>query len=100
MRALTFSQARRCEQALAGRCKCRCRGALHGARRVDPEAQPQAYEQLPADDPHHVVSEEERRQAAEAAAVEEARQKLEAWLGRPVTAADAWAIVRGRPPQE
>ncbi len=100
MRALTFSQARRCERALTPRCKCRCGGALHGAGRVGPEAQRQAYEQLPADDPHHVVSDEERRQAAEAAAVEEARQKLEAWLGRPVTAGEVEAVLAARPLQE
>lgn len=30
-RALTQSQAKRCEEAHSKRCRCRCRGALHGS---------------------------------------------------------------------
>jgi len=32
-RALSFAQAQRCEDALHPRCRCRCGGALHGAKR-------------------------------------------------------------------
>lgn len=49
MRALSASQAARCETATHPRCKCRCRGALHGANRLEPDE----LDQLPDDDPHH-----------------------------------------------
>jgi hypothetical protein len=33
MRALSARQAATCEMSKTPRCKCRCQGALHGARR-------------------------------------------------------------------
>ncbi len=48
MRALGEMQAARCEYATKPRCKCRCGGTLHGARRVNDVTA------LPPADPHHV----------------------------------------------
>lgn len=36
MRALSFTQASSCEYAATKRCRCRCRGALHGRARCNP----------------------------------------------------------------
>lgn len=46
MRALPYFAAAACENATHSRCRCRCGGALHGAKRGP-------VEQLPPDDPHH-----------------------------------------------
>jgi len=46
-RRLTEAAARACEHATLPRCRCRCGGTLHGARRTqDPY-------HLPPNDPHH-----------------------------------------------
>lgn len=45
MRALSERSADRCETAEHSRCKCRCKGALHGAKRGN-------VRELPLDDPH------------------------------------------------
>lgn len=45
-RALSWSAARRCEEAQEAVCRCRCGGQLHGARRV------KSVGDLPLDDPH------------------------------------------------
>ncbi len=48
MKMLSIRQASRCEEAKMPRCRCRCGGRLHGAKRgVDVTA-------LPSDDPHAV----------------------------------------------
>ncbi len=52
-RALTAYQAVQCEQALEDRCRCRCAGALHGAKRAGLRFDPEAYYLLPDEDPHH-----------------------------------------------
>lgn len=54
MRALSLAQASRCETAKHETCKCRCGGKMHGARRMIEPDDRAAYEQLPADDPHHL----------------------------------------------
>lgn len=46
---MTVSQGLACETATTPRCRCRCRGALHGAYRVTTEA---GIEALPDGDPH------------------------------------------------
>lgn len=46
-RALSYSQARTCEEACQPRCTCRCGGTLHGAKRGDVRG-------LPLEDPHAV----------------------------------------------
>ncbi|MGE0160714.1 MAG: hypothetical protein AB7T31_15005 [Gemmatimonadales bacterium] len=46
MKPLSYAAAARCENATHPRCKCRCGGVLHGAKRNRPE-------NLPPDDPHH-----------------------------------------------
>jgi len=45
MRRLSKRAATRCEEATNPRCRCRCGGALHGAKRG-------ATDSLPLTDPH------------------------------------------------
>jgi len=57
MKALSFAQAQSCENAVGHVCRCRCGGALHGAKRfkkTDSEDNRSWYEQLPDEDPHYV----------------------------------------------
>lgn len=54
MRALSERQARNCEEARKPVCRCRCGGALHGAKRGGEKPGRTWYEQLPEDDPHKV----------------------------------------------
>jgi hypothetical protein len=49
-RPLSQREAERCEQATTPVCKCRCRGALHGARRVPSGGD---FSVLHTDDPHY-----------------------------------------------
>lgn len=49
VKRLTAGEAARCEMARCGRCRCRCNGAHHGARRT---ADPAELVALPASDPH------------------------------------------------
>ena len=44
-RGLSYRQAQTCEQAAKPRCRCRCGGAMHGAKRGDVRA-------LDLEDPH------------------------------------------------
>jgi hypothetical protein len=65
MRTLTARQAAKCEEASGRRCRCRCGGALHGARRTpfsDPGADVDLdldtidyLRTLPEEDPHHIT---------------------------------------------
>ena len=60
MRALSVPQAARCETALNEKCRCRCGGRFHGARRVlEPDRE--LFEALPEKDPHHVPTAEEKK---------------------------------------
>lgn len=52
-RSLTAYQAVQCEQALEDRCRCRCGGLYHGAKRPGLRFDPEAYYLLPVEDPHH-----------------------------------------------
>lgn len=54
MRALSERQARNCEEARHPVCRCRCGGALHGAKRGGTKPDRSYYEQLPDDDPHKI----------------------------------------------
>lgn len=54
MRRLSERQARNCEEARLPRCRCRCGGALHGARRGGAGASREFYESLPEGDPHQI----------------------------------------------
>ena len=58
MRKLTERQARNCEEALGPVCRCRCGGALHGAKRQGYEQGRDFYESLPEDDPHLIKKKE------------------------------------------
>jgi hypothetical protein len=71
MRALSYRQASVCETAKHKRCRCRCGGQMHGASRLTPSRE--AFEALPADDPHHVPNEGERQQRL----LHERRRQLE-----------------------
>lgn len=51
-KALTERQARNCEEAKLPRCRCRCGGLLHGAKRGGVKPERSFYEALPKDDPH------------------------------------------------
>lgn len=75
MKALNESQARRCEEAKGGRCRCRCGGAMHGASRAKLAGDtPRTwFEALPEDDPHKVRELSAAEQARRAKA--DARQK-------------------------
>lgn len=53
-KAVSFSQALICEQGLVARTRCRCRGALHGARRFGPTPTYSDFRNLPLNDPHRV----------------------------------------------
>jgi hypothetical protein len=55
MKSLSQAQARRCERATTPRCKCRCGGRFHGAKRADD------VRTLPADDPHRPAEPRPRR---------------------------------------
>lgn len=59
MRALSFRQAQRCEQAEGKRCQCRCGGAAHGKARGE-------VDDLPEDDPHFVDPERADKARAKA----------------------------------
>jgi hypothetical protein len=52
MRKLTAKQAQNCEEAKGHVCRCRCGGALHGAKRLGYEQGREFYENLPEGDPH------------------------------------------------
>jgi hypothetical protein len=52
MRTLSLRAAQRCETSDHSRCRCRCGGALHGARRGLDETY---FLGLPEDDPHRAV---------------------------------------------
>ena len=64
-RALSVTAANRCENAVGGRCRCRCEGAAHGRALAasDDGLDRTEFERLPADDPHHLPTESEREQA-------------------------------------
>ena len=51
MRRLSERQVKVCETADKPRCRCRCGGAYHGAKRSD---LPEYYEGLPEQDPHNL----------------------------------------------
>lgn len=59
MKGLSAKQAQACEEALNPRCRCRCGGALHGAKRKGYEDGRAFYETLPEDDPHHIKPEDD-----------------------------------------
>ena len=52
-RPLSAYQAAMCEHALDPVRRCRCGGALHGAKRPGLALDPSGYFLLPADDPHY-----------------------------------------------
>ena len=64
-RGLGELAAARCENATTPRCRCRCGGKLHGAKRVI--ASPKGVWALPKDDPHHPENRDEQPAQAELA---------------------------------
>lgn len=99
MKRLSLRQAQACENAITPRCRCRCGGALHGARRgvasgYDAGELPPRdwFAELPESDPHKLTSAEEiaaRRKArdtvrqlrAQLKRLEGDRRRLIAWAG-------------------
>lgn len=82
MKALSVSQANRCENAEHPNCRCRCGGAFHGGKRVNAaDGGRQVFEELPEDDPHHLPTKEEKKRRAE-----KRRLDRELAAGRPVQA--------------
>lgn len=57
MRTLSERQASACENATTPRCRCRCGGLLHGAKRG-------AVTQLPPSDPHYPAPRDEAEEGA------------------------------------
>lgn len=74
-RALSESEIRSCENATKPKCVCRCGGALHGRGRIPEDAPRAAFEQLPADDKHHLPT------RAEAKAIAKYRKRIRASHG-------------------
>jgi hypothetical protein len=76
MRANSQEHVERCEAATtpASQCRCRCGGRCHGRRLVAGGGGREAFEALPADDPHHLLSAEER-----GAVAREKRDRDHAW---------------------
>jgi hypothetical protein len=71
---LSLRQAQACENALNSRCRCRCGGALHGAKRGGADVPGRAwFEDLPANDPHRVSDANDRRR--------QRKEYRERWLG-------------------
>jgi hypothetical protein len=52
MKRLSLRAAQRCETACKPTCRCRCGGALHGAKRSEDA---EFFQTLPEDDPHHAL---------------------------------------------
>lgn len=96
MKPLSENQARNCEEAKHPICKCRCNGALHGARRGGAAPSRQWYETLREDDPHFVPSaaykERQRQERLEA----KRRERDEALRRRY----EAISSVRSRPDED
>lgn len=51
LRPLNTRQVVTCETGQTTRCRCRCGGQMHGAKR---SRMPEFYEKLPPSDPHHM----------------------------------------------
>ena len=64
MNALSLKMAARCESAAEPLCKCRCGGALHGAKRGTGAA---FFDALAADDPHFVATKARKKRERDAA---------------------------------
>lgn len=78
MRANSQEHVERCETATspASQCRCRCGGLCHGRRLVAQGAGREAFEALPADDPHHLQTPAERRAEGKGARERKRLEKL------------------------
>lgn len=78
MRANNQEHVERCETATtpATQCRCRCKGLCHGRRLITQGAGREAFEALPADDPHHILTAAERSAAAREKRERERVEKL------------------------
>lgn len=83
-KSLSLKQAQNCENAKEPVCKCRCGGALHGAKRGGETPGLDFFEGLPSDDPHRLLSQDEKRERINATNREKTRIKQEkrhaAWM--------------------
>lgn len=73
LRRVSFRQAVQCEQGTAKRCQCRCRKALHGAKRFGDAPTYRDFMSLPKDDPHQVQWRADQTPALTFPPVEEVR---------------------------
>lgn len=66
MKSSSREHVTRCEGATTppSQCQCRCKCLCHGRRLIAQSAGREAYEALPATDPHHLQTADERRAAA------------------------------------
>jgi hypothetical protein len=64
VRALSERQARQCESAKGGRCRCRCQGAFHGKARIAEDEPRSAFELLSDDDPHRIPPKKMKKKGA------------------------------------
>jgi len=78
LRALSLTQANRCETAKHPNCRCRCGGGLHGSRRLLENATREDFEALPEDDPHHLPTKEEKKRRAETKRLEKVLAQIKA----------------------
>ena len=81
LRQLSQRQASNCEQAREPVCRCRCGGALHGARRGDGDA---FFNGLPDDDPHHIDSPEQKKAKKKAERDAAWKRRLDIYMRQPL----------------
>lgn len=75
MRDLSLRQAANCEEAREPICRCRCGGALHGAKRGTGAI---FFGSLPETDPHYIPTAEARAARKRAAREEAQKRRYEA----------------------
>jgi hypothetical protein len=100
MRALSLGQAGACEMAEGPVCRCRCRGAFHGAARNGGGEEPVDrawFEELADDDPHRLPKPGERYTFEPAPAPVSVRVRRGLTIGRRIKASVASS--RSRPTQ-
>jgi hypothetical protein len=100
---VSFRQAVICEQGTARRCRCRCKGTLHGAQRFGDVPERKHFALLPPSDPHHIRPRRDRRVQLPIDGMEDyganlsrRRQRTSSVSDAPA-AVDAVAVVGGEP---
>lgn len=95
-RALSLRQAQACENGLHPRCRCRCGGTLHGAKRAGAEPPGRAwFAELAADDPHRIPSDQELRDRRNSGSKRRRRVRVERELAKLESVAAKWSEWHG-----